>query len=140
MQGMAQVVRSGSAAVTALEKPGKASRALKGGALGRSLVVSVPSFGRWRRCRSVVVSRVTETTSTTRTVNGSVRQEAAIAKATVVARPANTGFMSVGAVITIVRKQRPSRDEQITNAVDVFSDLTGSKVFLQLVSEEADPG
>lgn len=41
-----------------------------------------------------------------------------------------------GAVITIVRKQRLSRDEQMVNGVDVLSDLTGSKIFLQLVSAD----
>ena len=143
---MAQVVASGERAVAALNKPDRASRVLTEVAVGRPLVVSVPNFGRRHRCRSIIVSRVTDATSTTRTANGSAKSEAAdvrqeaIAKPKVVVPPSHTGFMSVGAVITIVRKQRLSRDEQMTNAIDVFSDFTGSKVFLQLVSVEADAG
>lgn len=139
---MAQVVVSGSTSVTVLNKRDRASRALKelGVSSGSPLVVLVPSFGRSNRRRSTVVSRVTDTPSTTRTANGSVKSEAAIAKPKAVLPPSYTGFKSVRAVITIVRKRRPSRDEQMTNAVDVFFDLTGSKISLQLVSAEADAG
>lgn len=102
---------------------------------------AIPNVGAPRRHRypSIAVSRVSETTTSTTTStdrNGSVTSQAAIAKPKAMAT--STGFTSVGAVITIVRKQRLSRDEQMVNAVDVFSDFTGSKVFLQLVSVEID--
>lgn len=81
----------------------------------------------------IVVSRATDTATSTTGRRGSGETGrngslTAIAKSKVI--------ITAGAVITIVRKQRLSRDEQMVNAVDVLSDLTGSKIFLQLVSAD----
>lgn len=142
---MAQVTVSASS-FTALNKADRASRLLKHDAVASPLVVSQPNVGRRHRYPSIVVSRVADTTTTTTTTvtqNGSVISEKTTiqgTKSAVIVPPSVTGFSTVGAVVTVTRKRRLSREEQVTNAVDVISDLTGNKVFFQLVSEDVDPG
>lgn len=134
---MAQAAAS-SSVFRAFGKPERASSgALKQSAFGHRRVL--PRLGaRHRYPGIVVVSRVTDTTTSTTTDRyGSVTSSATVGDTIAKFVPPSSS-VSVGAVITIVRKQRLSRDEQMVNAVDVFSDLTGSKVFLQLVSAEVD--
>ncbi|KAG0579870.1 hypothetical protein KC19_4G130100 [Ceratodon purpureus] len=145
---MAQVTVSASS-FTVLNKADRASSLLKHNAFASPLVVSLPNAGKYRhRYPSIVVSRIADTTTTTTTTvtqNGGVVSDKTTIQpgtksAAVIIPPSVTGFTTVGAVVTIVRKQRPSREERISNAVDVVSDLLGNRVFLQLVSEDVDPG